>query len=35
MQPISADPKKVTGDMTAVYGVGAMLMAGTEICKMK
>lgn len=35
VQPIGADPKKVIGDMTAVYGVGAVLMAGTEICKMK
>lgn len=31
VQPIGADPKKVTRDMTAVYGVGAFLMAGTEI----
>lgn len=34
VQPIGADPKKVTEDMTAVYGVGALLMAGTEIYKM-
>lgn len=33
VQPIGADPKKVTRDMTAVYGVGAFLMAGTEILK--
>lgn len=31
VQPIGADPKNVTRDMTAVYGVGAMLMAGSEI----
>lgn len=34
VQPIGADPKKVTEDMTAVYGVGALLMAGSEIYKM-
>lgn len=34
VQPIGADPKKVTEDMTAVYGVGALLMAGAEIYKM-
>ena len=31
IQPIGADPRKVTAEMTAVYGVGAFLMAGTEI----
>jgi rhamnogalacturonyl hydrolase YesR len=31
IQPIGADPQKVTADMTAVYGVGAFLMAGSEI----
>lgn len=31
VQPIGADPANVTRDMTAVYGVGAFLMAGTEI----
>lgn len=35
VQPISADPKKVTKDMTAVYGVGAFLLAATEIYKMQ
>ena len=35
VQPIGADPKKVTEDMTAVYGVGAFLMTATEIYKMK
>lgn len=34
VQPIGADPRKVTRDMTEVYGVGAMLMAGCEIYKM-
>ena len=31
IQPIGASPKTVTKDMTAVYGVGAFLLAGTEI----
>lgn len=31
VQPIGADPRKVTKDMTAVYGVGAFLLAGNEI----
>jgi rhamnogalacturonyl hydrolase YesR len=31
VQPIGADPKKVTADMTAPYGVGAFLLAGSEI----
>lgn len=35
VQPIGADPKKVTRDMTSVYGPGAFLMAATEIYKMK
>lgn len=34
VQPIGADPKQVTEDMTAVYGVGALLLAGTEIYKL-
>lgn len=33
VQPIGADPKKVTREMTAVYGVGAFLLTGTEILK--
>ncbi len=33
VQPIGADPKKVTEEMTAVYGVGAFLMAGAEILR--
>ena len=31
VQPIGASPKKVTKDITATYGVGAFLLAGTEI----
>lgn len=31
VQPIGADPKNVTSDMTASYGVGALLLAGTEL----
>jgi rhamnogalacturonyl hydrolase YesR len=31
VQPIGADPRKVTQEMTAVYGIGAFLMAGNEI----
>ena len=34
IQPIGADPKAVTRDMTEVYGVGGFLMAGTEITKL-
>ena len=34
VQPIGADPRKVTRDMTEVYGVGAFLMAGCELYKM-
>lgn len=34
VQPIGADPKKVTPDMTEVYGPGAFLMAGTEVYRM-
>lgn len=35
VQPIGADPKKVTKEMTAVYGVGAFLIAATEVYNMK
>ncbi len=35
VQPIGADPKKVTREMTSVYGPGAFLMAATEIYNMK
>lgn len=31
IQPIGADPKKVTKDMSSVYGVGAYLLAASEI----
>jgi rhamnogalacturonyl hydrolase YesR len=31
VQPVGADPKKVTANMTAAYGVGAFLLAGSEI----
>jgi unsaturated rhamnogalacturonyl hydrolase len=34
IQPIGADPKTVTREMTEVYGVGGFLMAGTQIYKM-
>ena len=34
VQPIGADPKKVTREMTENYGVGAFLKAGAEIYKM-
>ncbi|MFA7419469.1 MAG: glycoside hydrolase family 88 protein [Melioribacteraceae bacterium] len=34
VQPIGASPKKVTYDMTEVYGVGAFLLAGTEVIKL-
>lgn len=31
VQPIGQDPRKVTKDMTEVYGVGAFLQAGTQL----
>ena len=31
VQPIGADPRKVTREMTEVYGVGAFLQAGAQI----
>ena len=31
VQPVGQDPKIVTSDMTEVYGVGAFLLAGTEM----
>lgn len=34
VQPIGANPKNVTQDMTATYGVGAFLMIATEIHKL-
>ncbi len=33
VQPVGEDPKKVTKDMTEVYGAGAMMRAGQEIIK--
>lgn len=34
VQPIGADPKEVTRDMTEVYGPGAFLLAGSELYRM-
>ena len=34
VQPIGADPKAVTRDMTEVYGPGAFLLAGSEMYRM-
>lgn len=34
VQPIGADPKKVTREMTEVYGVGAFLLAGNQMYKL-
>jgi rhamnogalacturonyl hydrolase YesR len=34
VQPIGADPRKVTRDMTEVYGVGAFLLAGYQMYKL-
>ncbi len=34
VQPIGASPQSVTAESTAVYGAGAVLMAGAEIYKM-
>lgn len=34
VQPVGADPQKVTMDMTEVYGVGAFLLAGSEMYKL-
>jgi unsaturated rhamnogalacturonyl hydrolase len=34
IQPIGADPKSVTMEMTEVYGVGGFLLAGTEITRL-
>ena len=34
VQPIGADPKKFDADSTEVYGVGAFLLAGSEIYKL-
>jgi rhamnogalacturonyl hydrolase YesR len=34
IQPIGYDPRHVTSEMTEVYGVGAFLLAGSEIFRM-
>lgn len=34
VQPIGENPKNVTAEMTEVYGVGAFLLAGSEIYKL-
>lgn len=34
IQPVGADPRKVTRDMTELYGTGAFLMAACEIHKL-
>jgi rhamnogalacturonyl hydrolase YesR len=34
VQPIGADPKNFTEDSTEVYGVGAFLLAGSEVYRM-
>ncbi len=34
IQPVGADPRAVTREMTEVYGVGGFLMAGTQLYKM-
>lgn len=34
VQPVGADPKTVTRDMTELYGTGALLMAAVEIYKL-
>jgi unsaturated rhamnogalacturonyl hydrolase len=34
IQPIGADPKATTREMTEVYGVGGFLLAGTEITRL-
>ncbi len=34
VQPVGASPKKVTADLTEVYGTGAFLLAGTEMYKL-
>lgn len=35
VQPVGSDPKKFTAESTEVYGVGAFLLAGTEIIRLK
>ncbi len=31
VQPVGADPQKVTKDMTEVYGAGAFMLTGKEV----
>jgi unsaturated rhamnogalacturonyl hydrolase len=33
VQPVGADPRHVTADQTEIYGVGAFLLAGSEVYK--
>jgi rhamnogalacturonyl hydrolase YesR len=35
VQPIGADPKKFPADSTEVYGVGAFLLAGSEVLRLR
>jgi rhamnogalacturonyl hydrolase YesR len=34
VQPVGADPKKFDANSTETYGVGAFLLAGSEICRL-
>ncbi len=34
VQPVGEDPKNVTAEMTEIYGVGAFLLAGSEMMKL-
>lgn len=34
VQPIGADPKKFDESATEIYGVGAFLLAGSEVCRL-
>lgn len=34
VQPAGEDPRQTTRDMTDVFGVGAFLLAGSEVCKL-
>ena len=34
VQPVGADPKKFDENATEVYGVGAFLLAGSEVYRM-
>jgi len=34
IQPVGADPKKFSEDSTEIYGVGALLLAGSELYRM-